>query len=123
MRRSLASRCRHGQAHLSPTSADTNDGAIPGTTQRIYLMPGEQIDRYGSFGGRYFAPTGTPMEMRALPYNANLLMYTQFEVVKPFEVISSTIAPAFGQIGFGTQYLSPVSAQTLVDKGIIMVVG
>ena len=43
------------------------------------------------------------MEMRALPYDADLSQYRQFEVVKPFEVEESTIASAFGKIGLGTR--------------------
>lgn len=40
------------------------------------------------------------MEMRALPPDADVSQYRLFEVVKPFEIKSSTIAPAFNQIGF-----------------------
>jgi hypothetical protein len=35
------------------------------------------------------------MEMRALPPDADLSQYRVFEVVNPFEIESSTIAPAF----------------------------
>lgn len=89
----------------------------------VYLMPGDKIDRYGKLGGKYFSPTGTPMEMRALPYDADLSQYRQFEVVKPFEVKASTITPAFDKIGLGTQYQSPVSAEILLKHGIIKRVG
>ena len=82
-------------------------------------MSGDKIDRYGKSSGKYFSPAGTPMEMRALPYDADLSKYTQFEVVKPFEIDASTIAPAFGEIGLGTQYKSPVSAEILLKRGII----
>ncbi|WP_026473224.1 phospholipase D-like domain-containing protein [Alkaliflexus imshenetskii] len=95
-----------------------NNGAL-GPWERIYLRPGQLIDRYGKMSGRYFSPVGTPMSMRALPYNAKISNYKVFEVVKPFEVQSSTIAPAFGKIGLGKQYLSPVSAEVLVNRGII----
>ena len=61
--------------------------------------------------------------MRALPYNADLTQYRQFEVINPFEVEASTIAPAFGKIDLGTQYRSPVSAEVLLNKGIIKMVG
>ena len=86
-------------------------------------MEGDQIDRYGGKKGKYFSPTGTPMEMRALPYDADLSQYRQFEVVKSFEVEESIIAPAFGKIGLGTQYRSPVSVETLLKHGIIKQVG
>lgn len=74
----------------------SNNGAVRGTERNMYLMAGDKIDRYGNPSGKYFSPTGTSMEMRALPYNANLSKYTQYEVLKPFEVEASTIAPAFG---------------------------
>ncbi len=82
-------------------------------------MPGQKIDRFGSASGKYFAPAGTPIEQRALPYDADTSIYAQYEVVKPFEVEASTIAPAFGQPGGGTQYRCAVSAETLLKRGII----
>ncbi|MDE7331333.1 MAG: TNT domain-containing protein [Lachnospiraceae bacterium] len=89
----------------------------------MYLMTGDKIDRYGSLGGKYFSPSGTPLDMRALPYDADLSQYRQFVVVKPFEVKVSTIAPAFGKIGLGTQYHSSVSAAVLLKRGIIKNIG
>ena len=44
-----------------------NNGAVPGTEKKIYLMAGDKIDRLGGKKGKFFSPTGTPMEMRALP--------------------------------------------------------
>lgn len=73
--------------------------------------------------GKYFSPIGTAMKMRALPYDADLSQYRQFVVVKPFEVEASTIAPAFGKIGLGTQYRSSVSVEVLLKKGIIKKIG
>lgn len=82
-------------------------------------MPGDKIDRFGSIGGKFFAPAGTPMQMRSLPYNANTSVYNSYTVKKPFEVWKSTTAPAFCQIGLGTQYESAVSAEVLLKRGII----
>jgi hypothetical protein len=96
----------------------SNDGAI-GATEKIYLKPGMQIDRFGKLTGKYFSPKGTPLNMRALPPNADLTKYRVFEVVKPFQVDMSTIGPAFNQMGLGTQYYSPVSAEILLKWGII----
>ncbi len=97
-----------------------NNGAL-GAVERKFLMPGDTIDRFGKLGGKYFSPVGTPMEMRALPPGADLSQYRVFEVVKPFEVESSMISPAFNKIGLGNQYYSPVSAETLLKRGIIKV--
>jgi Tuberculosis necrotizing toxin len=47
------------------------------------------------------------------------LPYSKYRVVKPFEVNSGGIAPAFNQLGLGTQYELPVSMNTLVKRGII----
>lgn len=59
------------------------------------------------------------MNMRALP-PGNLGDYNAFRVVKPFEVQSSTIVPAFGQTGLGKQFLFPVNMNTLLKRGIIV---
>ena len=95
-----------------------NNGAL-GEWVTEYLMPGTKIDRFGSGYGKYFSPYGTPMDMRALP-SGNTGAYNAFQVVKPFPVQSSTIAPAFNKIGLGTQYLSPVNMNTLLKRGIIV---
>ena len=94
-----------------------NGGAL-GKSETQYLMPGTEIDRFGSGFGKYFSPINTPMPMRALP-GGNTGAYSAYRVVKPFPVQSSTIAPAFGQPGLGTQFLSPVNANTLLKRGII----
>lgn len=95
-----------------------NNGFL-GTVERTFLMPGQQISRFGSNAGRFFSPSGTPLPMRALPPSANISVHNTFKVLKPFEVQAGRIAPAFGQIGLGTQYLSPVSASILLKRGII----
>ena len=121
---SVRSGCEGGfqQTELVPYYP-SNDGAVAGTTHNMYLMTGDKIDRYGSLGGKYFSPSGTPLDMRALPYDADLSQYRQFVVVKPFEVRVSTIAPAFGKIGLATQYHSSVSAAVLLKRGIIKNMG
>lgn len=48
-------------------------------------MPGDKIDRFGTNNGKFFAPTGTPLKMRSLPYNADLSMYNSYTIVKPSE--------------------------------------
>lgn len=95
-----------------------NNGAL-GKWDTEFLMPGMKIDRFGSGFGKYFSPQGTLMSMRALP-PGNTGAYNAFKVVKPFEVRSSIIAPAFGQSGLGKQYLSPVNMNTLLKRGIIV---
>ncbi|WP_317231450.1 glycohydrolase toxin TNT-related protein [Epilithonimonas zeae] len=89
-------------AHYYPA-----DGGALGDWTTKTLEVGTKIDRYGSSFGKYFSEYGTPMEMRALP-PGNTGMYNAFEVIKPFSVQSSNIAPAFGQIGTGVQYYGNV---------------
>ena len=99
------------------------NGVVPGTERKVYLLPGDKIDRYGKLGGKYFSPVGTPLEMRALPYGADITQYRQFEVVKPFEVEKAVIKPWFGKIGLGVQYRSAIKAEILLKRGIIKMIG
>lgn len=89
---------------------------ITGTQKKIYLMADDKIDRFDGVTGKYFPPLGTPIEMRALPYNADTSIYTQYGVKKPFEVEAATIAPAFDKIGLGIQYKSPVTVEVLLKR-------
>jgi len=94
-----------------------NNGFL-GAAERTFLMPGQQISRYGSTTGKFFSPAGTPLSMRALPSGSNSILNT-YKVLKPFEVQAGRIAAAFGQPGLGTQFLSPVRTSTLLKRGII----
>ena len=42
-----------------------------------------------------------------------------YKILKPLEVKSGTVAPAFGQPGLGTQYRTPVPLETLLKRGFI----
>jgi RHS repeat-associated protein len=95
-----------------------NNGFL-GATENKFLMPGQQISRYGSTTGKYFSPAGTPLQMRALPPGSNTSILNTYQILKPFEVQSGTIAPAFMQTGGGTQYVSPVPSNVLLKHGII----
>jgi hypothetical protein len=99
-----------------------NNGFVGGTAE-TFLYKGQKIDRYG--GGdwsRFFSPQGTPDFARALPPGTSGQLRT-FEVMKPFPVQSGQVAPAFGQIGGGTQMVTPVNLRTLLGKGILREVG
>jgi hypothetical protein len=82
-------------------------------------MAGERFDRYGSDFGTFVSPVGAPFEMRALPYGPLDKPYGVFEVVKPFEVRTGTIAPPFGRIGLGTQHGLPLRVDVLLRRRII----
>jgi RHS repeat-associated protein len=101
------------------TKWPSNRGFI-GRTEKIFLMPGTKIDRYGHEGGAFVSPKGTPFAARGLPADyLTTKPYNTYEVVKPIEVTSGKAAPAFDQLGLGIQYELPVSVGTLLKKGII----
>lgn len=104
---------------------DVNGDPINGTVQ---LSPGMLIDRFGRETGKFFAPAWTPYIQRSLP-PVNLdtpdgdvtfpFNYHVYEVLKPFNVTSGPIAPAFGQPGQGVQYATVDSAADLVARGFL----
>ena len=96
------------------------NAGFAGATERTFLMPGQTIDRYGGSGvSRFFSPQGTADWRRSLPPGTTGQPLRTFEVVKPFEVESGTIAPWFNQPGGGLQYRSPVQLEILLKRGII----
>lgn len=84
------------------------------------MRPGELIDRVGDIqNARYFAPAGTPIEARSLLPGTNINNLKTYEVVKPFPVKMGVAAPAHGYPGGGTQYITPIKGQYLIDHNII----
>ncbi len=98
-----------------------NNGFV-GEPTTTYLLPGTIVDRYGYPGGSFVSPIGTPFEMRGLPPQSANAPYNVYEVLQPFEVQAGTTTPAFGYLGGGTQYMTPVSIQILLDKGILGII-
>ncbi|MEY9845395.1 TNT domain-containing protein [Streptacidiphilus sp. MAP5-3] len=74
------------------------------------LLPGLDIDRFGSEYGSFLAPEGSAYSSRALPPQsldgqpAAGCNYHDYKVLKPFEVDAGPIAPWFNQPGLGWQY-------------------
>ena len=95
-----------------------NNGFV-GTPENTVLKPGTLIHRYGNPNGDQYAPLGTPIEMRALPYGTNTSISTTYEVVKPLPLQSGYTKPAFGQVGYGTQYMTFDKAEELVKMGYL----
>jgi hypothetical protein len=106
--------------------------AIPGTVVPDAQIPqGTVIDRFGSPGGAYLAPEGTPFAERALPPDSALKPYCQYVVEDPtklppgWRIEQSQAAPWFHQPGGGTQYriVAPEgeqpSVQELLDWGFL----
>ena len=76
------------------------------------LIEGQLIDRFGSEGGTYLSPQGTPYNARGIPPESlnpfpggEPCNYYRYRVLKPFSVNAGPIAPALGQPGFGLQYV------------------
>ncbi len=83
------------------------------------------VDNEGKFQdlGGYVAPADVPYEMRALPPGSNAKPFTTYEVVNPIEnVPTGPAAPAFGQIGLGTQHQLPMTIQDYLDRGDIKII-
>jgi hypothetical protein len=76
------------------------------------LIEGQLVDRFGSEGGTYLSPQGTPYAARGIPPESlnpfpggEPCNYYRYRVLKPFSVNAGPIAPALGQPGFGLQYV------------------
>lgn len=79
---------------------------------QMTLIEGQLIDRFGSEGGTYLSPQGTPYSARGVPPESlnpfpggQPCNYYRYRVLKPFSVDAGPIAPALGQPGFGLQYV------------------
>lgn len=77
---------------------------------QLTMVPGSEMDRYGSQYGSFLAPTGLPYAERSIPPQsldstpAESCNYHNYEVVKAFSVDAGPIAPWFAQPGRGLQY-------------------
>jgi Tuberculosis necrotizing toxin len=95
-----------------------NNGFLGAATDTV-LEQGQLIDRVGgSEFSRFFSPVGTPLEARPLPPGTIGDLRT-FEVLEPFGVQAGTVAPAFGQIGLGTQFRSYLTLGELIEGGFL----
>jgi hypothetical protein len=112
------------------------------------LYKGNHIDRFGSDYGFFFGIAGEPYIHRSLPWFGNYIpndisnnnaikqnfykFYSQadvslnpeydyhlYKVIKPFQMNSCVISPAFGFPGGGTQYRSNINAKELIQQGFI----
>lgn len=76
----------------------------------ITLLPGQDIDRFGSEYGSFLAPEGLPYAARSIPPQsldgnpAEGCNYRDYRVLRPFPVHAGPIAAWFDQPGGGLQY-------------------
>lgn len=105
------------------------NGGFLGTPVPQTLGEGYQFNRYGGFFndagtlqdfGSFVAPADVPYGMRVLPPVSNLRPLTTYEVVQPTP--SGPAAPAFGELGFGTQHQLPLTIQDYLDQGYIKII-
>jgi Tuberculosis necrotizing toxin len=115
-----------GPEHFKPNGEvdwpNDNGFAVPATQST--LKPGTVIDRYSEFagsndGGFYFSPEGTSYKARSLPYDQAKVGYARYRILKPLDTLEGHAAPAFDQIGGGTQYKTPKSTRDLIREGFI----
>lgn len=83
---------------------------------QLTLFAGQRVDRFGSDFGGYLSPEGTPYAARAIPPQSldnaqrpSACNYSRFQVLKDIPVYSGPISSAFGQPGFGLQYVLEAS--------------
>ena len=100
-----------------------NDG-FSGTIEKITIDVGTLIQRTGDLGGRFTAPAGTPPQMLSLPYDKIGQATTCFQTTQPIQALSGQVAPWFGQMGGGTQYLLlDGCVDKLLEDGVLIIFG
>jgi hypothetical protein len=110
----------------------SNNGFL-GTPVPQTLEAGYQFNRYGGFFdetgafqdfGAFVAPTEVPYGMRALPPGTNIAKpLSTYEVIRPIsDVPTGPAAPAFGELGLGTQHQLPMTIQDYLDQGYIKLI-
>ena len=100
-----------------------NNG-FSGVVEKITLEAGTMLQRTGDLVGRFVAPAGTPTPMLSLPYDKIGQPTTILQVQQSIEVLAGRVAPWFGQIGGGIQYLIlDGRVDQLVRDGIISIFG
>ena len=97
-----------------------NNGFM-GATQNVTLNAGTMLQRTGSLYGSFVAPAGTPQQMLSLPYDKIGQATTILQVQKPIQAIGGRVAPWFGQMGGGTQYLLNSSVQKMISEGVLKI--
>ncbi len=81
-------------------------GNVPGSEFKTVLDTGTKLDRYGGTtpNSSFLAPSGTPLEQRALAPFTNTAVRDEYVVLKPLAVEQSNAMPWFGKQGMGLQF-------------------
>ena len=91
-------------------------GTVAGTKSMMTVFEGQQFDRYGGLGGTYVTGRGMPKSILALP-PTNSGVKTTLQATRNFRVYTGIVAPAFGKMGGGHQYVMRYSIEKLIKKG------
>jgi RHS repeat-associated protein len=102
-----------------PTAYWPPNNGFAGEPEFELLQPGTNLGRYGYEGGTYLAPAGTARQSLSLAYGSESLPYTAYTVRKSLPVLSGQAAPAFGQLGGGTQYKTFNTIGYLLQQGYL----
>jgi hypothetical protein len=95
-----------------------------GAVEKITLEAGTLLQRTGDFVGRFVAPAGTPTPMLSLPYDKIGQATTILQVQESITVLAGRVAPWFGQMGGGIQYLIlDGRVDQLIRDGILTILG
>lgn len=92
--------------------------------QEIELPIGTHILRYGTEGGSYTAPVGTPYECLSLPYVKETLEYNEYTVIADgvtvlCQVKKGIVAPSLNSPGMVIQYKHNKSIKELCDENAL----
>lgn len=101
------------------TSYDPPNNGFLGAGRDFIMISGARVDRYGRDAGRFLSPESTPIPMRSLPPGTTTRPYSVFEVTKSFPVKAGEIAPAYGQPGLGTQFVTDRAIRDLISSGYL----
>jgi hypothetical protein len=97
------------------------DNGFLGTPKNTLLQVGQTIDRYGGTEfSQFFAPSGLPFALRALPSTFASLPVSTYVVTQQFVVESGLTASWFGQTGLGIQFRSAtMTLGELLSQGFL----
>ncbi len=103
-------------------------GEVPGTAFQTTLPVGTKLDRMGGTGpnSTFLAPSGTPIEQRALSPTTDTSIIDEFKVIKPLPIEQSKTMPWFDKPGMGTQFdssrgagMNRVTVEKLIQDGYL----
>ncbi|MGH3623561.1 MAG: TNT domain-containing protein, partial [Sciscionella sp.] len=87
--------------------------------EAVVLVPGTELDRFGTPEGRVLAAAGTPFAQRSLPPSHLVAGYHRYQVTEPLPVWRTVSASWFAQPGGGVRYRIGYPVTDLVALGYL----